>query len=664
MKGELYSNANAEQEANETGSAFMNSHNIMGDLGQTYGASRVSSVNLHSDTDAQQRTRAAGVDAMASGNNIYFGRGAYPANTPASRGLLAHEMTHVMQQQQGRAPRGAAQGGFLDWFQNLFRSNDSQETDSAASETEEEPADINAGPGWKDDFESENEVDESVVVRDTLPKRFEQWAHDSNIQEGIWQNPVFESHAFLPREGIDNRSFTSIHSFIGLRYTTMEGSYVKRYARKRIRVGLGMQGPADNSMLQTDISTETPIKPEKVKAVCDRIEERGNDCYNLLTYNCNHFAKEMAEIAGARLPAQLHDSVLGPAGAYTNIGTAATNFAGKKTLDDTRFFQGGSAASGQMYKKGDFMKSYVSEAKSAARFDMCPFMFHSELRENVERLGQMTAAFSNYYNSQYAQYDSEQSAFQAEARDIRQGVKDVVGTQTFISHPRVNIATLKLTAMVDAMEAQRYPSMRRSESEWTDTEMLASLATQTAAEKMASNKAENGNLTADVKTSQMNAALFSSSSSTEILDKGLCKKCGLDTINETSSVGMYRAAFGYAQGELGNGLRGHLETYTNAQTGLSAEQIAGAFTKRLLTGLFGFASWNLSDGQLLRRAFLDKRGGQLGELKGNDARGLGAEGVEKVKVLDDFCDALTLIVKEIRGEAAENEALETATAAV
>ena len=46
-----------------------------------------------------------GVDAFSTGKDIFFARGAFDRSDPASRGLLAHELSHSMQQ-----------GHLLDWF--------------------------------------------------------------------------------------------------------------------------------------------------------------------------------------------------------------------------------------------------------------------------------------------------------------------------------------------------------------------------------------------------------------------------------------------------------------------------------------------------------------------------------------------------------------------
>lgn len=128
MGSKLYLDPKAEQEANDIATQFMNSSDVIGDMSRAYGMD-FSSVRIHTDESAAQRVAQTGADAFSTGRDIFFGRGAFDPNDSASRGLLAHELTHTMQQGIGgggeqtvsqAAPEGAAQGGMLDWFKGLF----------------------------------------------------------------------------------------------------------------------------------------------------------------------------------------------------------------------------------------------------------------------------------------------------------------------------------------------------------------------------------------------------------------------------------------------------------------------------------------------------------------------------------------------------------------
>lgn len=76
---------------------------------QAYGAG-FSTVRTHSDARADQLTRSLDALAFTTGPDIFFRRGAYAPTSGAGRRLLAHELTHVIQQGGGGA-RGRHQFG-------------------------------------------------------------------------------------------------------------------------------------------------------------------------------------------------------------------------------------------------------------------------------------------------------------------------------------------------------------------------------------------------------------------------------------------------------------------------------------------------------------------------------------------------------------------------
>jgi hypothetical protein len=64
-----------------------------------------SGVRVHHDSEAAELTRNVSALAFTHGSHIYFGSGKYDPNGSSGRRLLAHELTHVIQQGQA-APRG------------------------------------------------------------------------------------------------------------------------------------------------------------------------------------------------------------------------------------------------------------------------------------------------------------------------------------------------------------------------------------------------------------------------------------------------------------------------------------------------------------------------------------------------------------------------------
>jgi hypothetical protein len=79
-------------------------------------------VRIFADSSAAAATRALDAHAFAAGENVLFGDGLYSPRTRAGQALLAHELTHVMQQRARGIPqvmrKGRTATGF---FANLFQ---------------------------------------------------------------------------------------------------------------------------------------------------------------------------------------------------------------------------------------------------------------------------------------------------------------------------------------------------------------------------------------------------------------------------------------------------------------------------------------------------------------------------------------------------------------
>jgi hypothetical protein len=64
----------------------------------------LSGVRIHTDGEAARSASSLGALAYTVGRDIYFAEGRYAPETNAGRRLLAHELTHTLQQEAGAAP--------------------------------------------------------------------------------------------------------------------------------------------------------------------------------------------------------------------------------------------------------------------------------------------------------------------------------------------------------------------------------------------------------------------------------------------------------------------------------------------------------------------------------------------------------------------------------
>jgi hypothetical protein len=68
-----------------------------------------SQVHVHTDANADKLSQQLGAKAFTSRNDVFFREGAYQPGSDSGRGLIAHELTHVVQQGAARVSRQAAE---------------------------------------------------------------------------------------------------------------------------------------------------------------------------------------------------------------------------------------------------------------------------------------------------------------------------------------------------------------------------------------------------------------------------------------------------------------------------------------------------------------------------------------------------------------------------
>ncbi|MFT5645372.1 MAG: peptidoglycan hydrolase-like protein with peptidoglycan-binding domain [Aureispira sp.] len=90
-------NSNIEKKLrNGSGGSKMDS-NTRSEMESGFGAD-FSNVNIHNDSEAAQMSQNIGAQAFTHGNDVYFNEGKYNPDSKEGKHLLAHELTHTIQQ--------------------------------------------------------------------------------------------------------------------------------------------------------------------------------------------------------------------------------------------------------------------------------------------------------------------------------------------------------------------------------------------------------------------------------------------------------------------------------------------------------------------------------------------------------------------------------------
>jgi hypothetical protein len=143
-------------------------HEVLRSPGQPLGASTrkffeprfghdFSHVRVHTDARAADSARSVNAQAYTVGDELVFGDGQYAPDTNAGRRLLAHELTHVLQQRQ------TAGFSFSGRISNTHDPNE-QEADCAAERMESDQPRVAFSPG------STHALQRKVVVENPKAK--------------------------------------------------------------------------------------------------------------------------------------------------------------------------------------------------------------------------------------------------------------------------------------------------------------------------------------------------------------------------------------------------------------------------------------------------------------------------------------------------------------
>jgi hypothetical protein len=97
----------AQQLREQQGSGNPLSADVKRDMGNAIGAD-FSDVRIHTGEKSNELNRELGAQAFTHGNDVYFNSGKYDTDSAAGKHLLAHELTHVVQQGAAPAMEGKA----------------------------------------------------------------------------------------------------------------------------------------------------------------------------------------------------------------------------------------------------------------------------------------------------------------------------------------------------------------------------------------------------------------------------------------------------------------------------------------------------------------------------------------------------------------------------
>ncbi|MBP0019267.1 MAG: DUF4157 domain-containing protein [Cyanobacteria bacterium SBLK] len=99
---------------------------LQGKMGRAMGTD-FSHVKVHTDSHSDRLNQSLQARAFTTGNHVFFKKGEYSPNSTRGQELLAHELTHVVQQNGGAVQRKIEDGGIVQRFWGSDKSPEEQE---------------------------------------------------------------------------------------------------------------------------------------------------------------------------------------------------------------------------------------------------------------------------------------------------------------------------------------------------------------------------------------------------------------------------------------------------------------------------------------------------------------------------------------------------------
>jgi hypothetical protein len=148
---------------------------VQRELGTRMGAD-FSGVNVHATPEADDLNQRLGARAFTTGQDIFFRQGEYDPHSSGGKELLAHELTHVVQQREGVSNSPAAKMVVNPPDDSYEREADTvakQVTGPAAVQAQEEEELLQGKSIQRQELEEEEPLQAKAIQRQEIPEEEE-----------------------------------------------------------------------------------------------------------------------------------------------------------------------------------------------------------------------------------------------------------------------------------------------------------------------------------------------------------------------------------------------------------------------------------------------------------------------------------------------------------
>jgi hypothetical protein len=158
--------------------------NVRGKMESAIGAD-FGGVRVHTDARADKLSRAVNARAFTVGRDVYFREGAYQPGSSSGRELLAHELTHVVQQSGSQGTTGGGVQRQLSVSQpgDKYEREADQVAQAVIHQEQRAPSMSDAAPSVQREMGEDNEKKEESVQTKAEPGSLQRQAEEETNDE-------------------------------------------------------------------------------------------------------------------------------------------------------------------------------------------------------------------------------------------------------------------------------------------------------------------------------------------------------------------------------------------------------------------------------------------------------------------------------------------------
>jgi hypothetical protein len=157
-----------------------------------------SGVRVHTSSEADQLNQQLSAKAFTTGQDIFFRQGAYDPNSSGGRELLAHELTHVVQQGSGQVSSGS--GMTVNAPDDAYEQEADAVAKQAVNATHEAGSQADVAGVQREGVPEEEELQTKAIQREGMPEE-EELQTKAIQREGVPEEEELQTKA-IQREGM------------------------------------------------------------------------------------------------------------------------------------------------------------------------------------------------------------------------------------------------------------------------------------------------------------------------------------------------------------------------------------------------------------------------------------------------------------------------------